>query len=132
MDRNSPTHEERQRLIRLAAAARCRLTGEVAALRHRLDIPSRIRSSLKGHPVTWLAGSLASGIAASFLFRRKPQSTKKRRSLSAILLDLTLTAARPMVKLWLGDQFKLWLARLASQAAENRLLSRTSPTSKFR
>jgi len=97
-----------------------------------LDIPARIRGSLKEHPAIWLAGSLASGIATSFLFRRKPQATKKHRSLSATLFGLTLTAARPLVKLWLGDQMKLWLTRLANQALENRLISRISPASKSR
>jgi len=132
MDRYPHTNQEIERLIRDAAAARGCLTGEVIALRRRLDIPARIRSSLKNHPATWLAASLASGFAARFVMRRKPQGAKKHRSLPAVLLGLTLTAARPMVKIWLANQAELWLARLANPAPVSYLDSRPSPPSKFR
>jgi len=132
MDRNPPTNQEVQRLIQLGASARWCLTGEVVALRRRLDIPARIRGSLKNHPGIWLAASLASGIATSILLRRNPRATNKRRSLPGTLLGLTLTAARPMVKIWLGNQVNLWLARMVSPTPENRLISRPSPISKFR
>ena len=80
----------------------------------------------------WLAVSLVSGLATSVIFRRKPHGTTQRRSLPAVLLGLTLTAARPAIKLWLGHQTKLWLARLVSQVLENHLVARPSPPSKFR
>jgi hypothetical protein len=127
MDRKIPQSPEIRRLIRLSADARCCLTGEVAVLRRRLDIPSRIRGSLMDHPAAWLFGSLASGIVASLVFRRKPPSAKKHRSFRGSLLALTLTAARPLASIWLRDQLKHWVA--AYQPA-SRLIARPAPTSK--
>ena len=132
MDRNPPTNEKIQKLIELGAAARRCLTGEAMALRRKLDLPARLRDSLKEHPAGWLTGSLAAGLAASFLFRHKPRGQKKRRSLPATLLGLTLTAARPMLKIWLGNQLKLRLAGLVNPMPDSRLISRPSPISKFR
>jgi hypothetical protein len=129
MDRNLPEKPEIQRLIQLSAAARSCLKREATTLRHRLDIPSRVRSSLKDHPTGWILASLASGLAASFLLRRKPPPTTKRRAIPGILLGLTLTAARPLVKIWLGDQLKHWLAGHAFTAPESRLHSLSSTTS---
>lgn len=129
MDRKLPENPEIQRLIQLSAAARSCLQGEATTLRHRLDIPSRVRSSLMDHPAGWILASLASGLAASFLLRRKPPTTTKRRAIPGILLGLTLTAARPLVKIWLADQLKHWLAGHAFPAPASRLHSLSSTTS---
>jgi hypothetical protein len=129
MDRKLPENPEIQRLIHLSAAARSCLKCETIALRHRLDIPSRVRSSLKNHPTGWILASLASGLAASFVLRRKPPTTNQRRAIPGILLGLTLTAARPLVKIWLGDQLKHWLAGPAFPAPASRLPAHSSATS---
>jgi hypothetical protein len=114
MDRNAQENPEIQRLIRLSQASRSCLGSEVAALRHRLDFPSRVRTSLKEHPSAWMFGSLASGLAASLIFRRRPPAPKKRRGISGSLLGLTLTAARPLAKIWLAGQLKHWAAGASS------------------
>lgn len=110
MDSKLPVHPEISRLIRQSEISRAYLGSEAVALRQRLDVPARIRGSLKEHPTGWLFGSLASGLAASLFFRRKPATPKKPRGFPGVLLGLTLTAARPLVKVWLADQLKLWLA----------------------
>lgn len=110
MDRKLPQSQEIERLIRLSAASRSCLSGEVTQLKLRLDVPTRIRGSLKTHPTAWLFGSLASGFAASLLFRRKPAPTgAKPRGLPLTLLGLALTAVRPFAKVWLADQVKSYL-----------------------
>lgn len=110
MDRKLPENPEIERLIRLAEAARSSLTHEAVLLKQRLDLPARIRGSLKQHPAGWLLGSLASGLAASLLFRSKPRPVeKKHRGLPLTLLGLTLTAVRPMAKVWLTNQVKNYL-----------------------
>jgi hypothetical protein len=114
MARKLPENPEIQRLIRLSQASRSCLDSEAAAFKHRLDFPSRIRNSLQQHPLAWLLGSLGSGLAASLLFRRRPAATtQKSRGISGALLGLTLTAARPLAKLWLSGQIKQWTARLS-------------------
>lgn len=130
MDRKSPAHAEVQRLIELSAAARSCLHGEVRALRRRLDVPARLRGSLQHHPATWMFGSLASGLAASLVFRRKPPTAKPSRGIPAKMLGVVWTASRPLVKIWLADQVKNWLAGQALPAPASRLLARLSPTSK--
>ena len=129
MDRKLPENPEIQRLIQLSAAARSCLKCETIALRQRLDIPSRVRGSLKDHPAGWILASLASGIVASFVLRRNPPTTTKRRAIPGILLGLTLTAARPLVKIWLGDQLKHWLAGHAFPAPASRLHSTATSNS---
>lgn len=113
MDRKLSKTQEKERLIRLAEASRSCLEGEAAVLRQRLDVPTRVRSSLKTHPTGWLLGSLAAGLAASLFFRRKrvvvEKVEKKRHSLPLTLLGLTLTAVRPFAKVWLADQVKHYM-----------------------
>lgn len=110
MDRKLSKDEELQRLTRIAAAARSHLSGEAIALKARLDVPARIRGSLKSHPTGWLVGSLVSGLAASLLFRRgSPREPKKHRSFPIAILGLILTMVRPFAKVWATDLLKGYL-----------------------
>jgi hypothetical protein len=126
MDRKPPESPEIQRLIRLGAAARSCLACEAGALRQRLNLPARLRSSLLQHPLAWCISSVASGLAASCLWRRKPPIEKKRRSLPATLLALGWTAASPLAKIWLGNQVKRWVTQHALAPPESLRSSRPS------
>lgn len=107
MDRKLQQTQELERLIRLGEAARSSLEVEAISLKQRFDVPARLKDSLKSHPTGWLVGSLASGLAASMLFsRRPPAREKKSRSLPLTLLGLSLTAVRPIARVWLTDQVK--------------------------
>ena len=111
MDRKLQQTQEIERLIRLSGAARSNLDSAAISLKERFDIPSRLRDSLRHHPTGWLLGSLASGLAASLIFSRKPAAPeKKRRSLPLALLGLSLTAVRPLAKVWLTDQVKQYFS----------------------
>lgn len=129
MDRKLPENPEILRLIELAEQSRALLDAEASRLRERLDVPSRLRQSLKQSPSSWLFGSMATGLAASFLLRRKPASEKRRRGIPATLLGLTLTAAKPLARVWLTDQLKHWVS--GSQPASSRSVrySSTNPHS---
>jgi len=129
MDRKLPAIPEIQRLIQLSAAARSCLSREATVLRSRVDLAARLRSSLNHHPLTWCFSSLASGLAASFMWRRKIPLEKKRRAIPATLLGLTLSAARPLVNAWLGKQLKHWLARQTFSPPSGRRNCRATPTS---
>ncbi len=127
MDRKLSKNPEIERLIRLGESARSCLESEVASLRKQLDFPARIRDSLKSHPTGWLLGSLGSGLAASLLFRRKPAAAPaatRRRGLPATLLGLSLTAARPLLKVWLTNQVTGYLAGRSGAAPANRRVER--------
>jgi len=97
-------------LIRSGDVARSVLTGEVASLKAKLDVPSRVRNSLRGHPSVWLLGSAAAGLVASMLFRRKSAPVvKKSRGLPWKIIALLLTVVRPMAKVWLTGHVRNYL-----------------------
>ncbi len=126
MARKSPESPEILKLISLGGQSREFLGAELLDLRRKLDVPARVRDSLRQSPTTWLFGSAATGLAASFIFRRRPSPPRaKRRGIPATLLGLTLTAARPLAKVWLADQAKRWLA--ASPAAPPASIGKTIP-----
>ncbi|MEO5713357.1 MAG: hypothetical protein ABIT37_07695 [Luteolibacter sp.] len=108
-------------MIRLSEAARSCLGDEALAVRQRFDVPARLRASLRKHPTGWLMGSLASGLAASLLFFRGGKTAKpeKRRGLPTVLLGLTLTAVRPLAKVWLTNQVKHHLVGRFSSTSSN-------------
>lgn len=131
MDRKIAEKSEVERLIQLSAAARSRLTHDATALREKLDVPTRIRHSLQEKPGIWVTGSIVSGLAASMLFRhKKSAATEKSRGITSTLLGLTLTAARPMLKIWLGDALRRWLThRMTATLVSNPTVSQPSHTS---
>jgi hypothetical protein len=111
MDRKLQQTQEIERLVRLGEAARTRLDIAAVSIRQRYDVPARLKDSLKRHPTGWLAGSLFCGLAASMLLNRKPPAReKKNRGLPLTLLGLSLTAVRPIAKVWLTDQVKQYFS----------------------
>jgi hypothetical protein len=131
MDRKLRQNPEIEQLIRLSESARCSLGHEMNTLKHRLDVPARIRDSLKNHPAGWLVGSLASGLTASMVFRRKPAPEKKsHRGLPLTLLGITFSAVRPLAKVWLTNQLKQYLARTQAGSPVRSKSSNNSPSPK--
>jgi len=125
MDRKLSEKAEIEQLIRLSGAARACLGTEAAILRKRLDFPNRVRASLAAHPSTWLAGSLAAGLLTSLMFRRRPRraAPPARRGAIPGLLGLTLTAAKPLAKIWFANQLKNWMTRPAHPSPAPRPLA---------
>lgn len=106
-----PISREIQRLIDTSAAARTTLGSEIHTLKHKLDVPSRVKDSLRSHPTGWLGGSLVAGMAGSLLFRRKSKREKpvKKKGFWGFLLGLAIAGARPFVKVWLTGQLKNYI-----------------------
>ena len=102
--------EKIQRLIRTSEQARAVLGSEIRAAKHRLDVPSRVKDSLRSHPTGWLGGSAVAGLAASLLFRRKPKVEKvKKKGLIGLVLTLLLAAARPLIQAWATGKVRDYL-----------------------
>lgn len=127
MDRKLPEKAEIERLIRLSESARTCLDSEAARIKQRFDIPARIRASLGAHPASWMFGSLASGLAASMFFssRRKAAVKTNHRGIAGMLLGLTLTAVRPLAKVWLSDQVGRWLRQSSANPPAASHLSKS-------
>lgn len=130
MDPKSLHQSEIERLIRVSAESRAHLTLASQRLRDHLNVPAKLRDSLRRHPSSWLVGSLASGFVASLLFgrprvRRGQPSTqgsiqvepKRPKSLPAVAAGLALSAARPLATRWLAQQAERFLAKGISQAS---------------
>ena len=112
MDATSQNAEV-ERLIQRAAASRAALSDHFVTLRHRADIPARIKENIKSHRALWFGGSALVGIATTSLvrnalgiFRRKPPITaactapihQKRKGLTGMALTLALALAKPAIK----------------------------------
>ena len=111
MARELPVPEEIQRLIRSSETARSVLGSEIRDLKHRLDVPARVRSSLKSNPTTWIGGSVVAGLAGSLLFRRKAKREKpvKKKGLLGALITLAIAGLRPFIKVWIANQLKSYI-----------------------
>ncbi|MFT3991787.1 MAG: hypothetical protein QM680_10310 [Luteolibacter sp.] len=112
MDRNAQQKPDLQQLIQLAAASRAQLQQDLAHLRQKLDVPTRVKTSLKEKPLNWLVGSIGTGFVTSLLLRKKAPKpgyfvkSAKRRSFSLTLLGLAFTVAQPIAKIWLTNRIK--------------------------
>ncbi|KAB2641322.1 MAG: hypothetical protein DVB25_02130 [Verrucomicrobia bacterium] len=106
-----------EHLIRLSAASRGQLSHQAAILRQRFDVPGRLLQSLRGHPLAWLGGGLASTFGATLLLRRCPTTPKRRRGWRGMLGSLALSAARPVIKNWLIAQVQQFVLTQLQPAA---------------
>lgn len=112
MDATSQNAEV-ERLIQRAAASRSALSGHIGTLRHRADIPARLKENIQTHRALWFGGSALVGLAATSvlrnalgIFRKKTPVTSanaipaqhKRKGLTGMALTLALTLAKPAIK----------------------------------
>lgn len=101
-----------QELSNQAQSARIVIHGEVQHLRHQLNLPLRIRSSIQSNPKPWLFGSIGAGILTTLglkkLFKTPSFSPSpvenKPKGLTSIVLGFAFAAARPFLKSWLSNQ----------------------------
>lgn len=122
MDRELSRQQEIERLIRSSENARRFIRSEVHSLKAKLDVPARVRGSLKGNPFGWLFGSAASGLVASLLFRRKSARSvgKKSTPRPFRFLALILTLVRPMAKVWFTGQVRNYLSGAVTRLPATR------------
>jgi len=57
-------------LLARVSSTREVLAGDLEGLGRAFDVPSRIRSSFRLHPIAWVGGAVAVGVAAAMLFRK--------------------------------------------------------------
>ncbi|MGA0899910.1 MAG: hypothetical protein ACO3SO_05860 [Luteolibacter sp.] len=107
MAAKSTKRPEIEELIRLSQEARVDLGSRVAGIRKSLDVPTRVFGSMRSHPKIWLFASVAAGVGTSMLLGKLPgRGKKKGSSIKKKAIALTLTAARPIVKIWLANKLK--------------------------
>lgn len=96
MARNTQAPEV-ERLIARLEQSREQVRRHADGLRECLDVPGRLRKSLRSHPVAWFGGSLGAGMIASRLLRR-PRARKARRGWFGPLLGAAFTLSRPLLQ----------------------------------
>lgn len=96
------------------AASRAALGHDLGVLRHRLDVPARVKDSILSKPLLWFGGSLATGLLASMILRRpRPviREAKASKSLWKLALGGAFALARPTLQTWalreLGKRFAI-------------------------
>jgi hypothetical protein len=97
--------QELAELIRRSEIARVQIGQAHLELKRKLEVPLRIRDSLKSSPLKWLGGSLGLGFVGSFLFksRRKesiPMPEIKPRGFISGLLMMIFTLVKPSIKVY--------------------------------
>ena len=113
--------EQRQNLEVLSAriaASRVAVAGELAALRHRLDVPARVKESVLSKPLPWLGGSLGAGFVASIFLKRRRRSSRAekvekvaKKAWWSVLLGGAFTLARPALQNWALREFQARFAQ---------------------
>lgn len=119
MAKTTKTTVKISELIAQSEAARLQLGKSHAEFKCKLDLPTRLRESVKAEPTKWIGGSAAVGLVGSFLLRRKKKpkqlarrakKVKKQKSLPLAALGMVFTAMKPAAKIYatklLKDYFK--------------------------
>ena len=104
------SERQTEALISRLAASRSTLGHDLSILRHRLDVPARVKESVMSKPVAWFGGSLGVGLVASLLLKgrkSKPKPEKVvRRSLWSLALGGVFTLARPALQAWATNELR--------------------------
>lgn len=88
---------EVEALILRLEASRSGLGKRMVELRQRVDVPSRIRGSVRGKPWLWFGGSVAAGYVASRILRR-PKRAARRNRWFGLMTTAAFALLKPMLK----------------------------------
>ena len=126
MAQSSKTKTHVAELIYRSELARAKLSSSHAELKHKLDVPARIKESFLSTPVKWMGGFLLAGLAANFIFRSKKhkptlmpveRKMQKSRGLISSLLFLCFSMLKPVAKMYALKIFKSYLGNRFEQGA---------------
>jgi hypothetical protein len=125
--------DRKAELIARLARARQQLDSSGRNVRRAMDVPARIRSSLRSHPAIWLGGGLLAGVVISQLLRRprtRTTSAGKEKSRKGALPKAgaagLLVAGGKIAFDILRPLLVKWLVRRAAPLAENLMARYTS------
>lgn len=131
MAKPTETSSELAALIRRGDAARFQLGQAHQRFKQKLDIPLRIRDSIKSSPMKWLAGSLAGGLMGSLLFRSGKSAKdrgKKNRGWIVSLLLMSFNLAKPALKIYGAKLLQDYLQHQFARRNASRDVAPRSPS----
>ena len=120
MARKSQKAIDLAELVRKSEAARLKLGEAHRDLRQKLDVPARVKDSIKSQPQKWLGASLVAGFAGSFLIKMKKGKAKRKVSAGGKLKSLFPTPISVVLKL-LKPAVKIYLAKVIRDYVENQI-----------
>lgn len=98
-------------------------------LRQRVNAPAKALRSLREHPLRWMGGAVATGLATTLLLRPRRSPARKSKRAAGLLFSLVLSAAKPVLKSWLTNQFKQRLITQLTRLAKPHPLPDNPETS---
>ena len=118
---------DKEKLASELAAARGRMSGYIAALRHDLDLGARLKSGVAKNPAAWFAGAAVIGLLLSRIpptrrkvvvkgpmFRGKQTEKAGKAAVLLTVLKFGLDFAKPALTAWVKQRFFSDRARAAS------------------
>lgn len=115
---------EKSELLARVSSTRTALVGDLSGLGHALDVPSRLRSSFRLHPLAWVGGAVGVGVVVAALFRKGGKSggfSQWRPMLLGTLGFLgnrALTLSMPALGEILETEVNRWLGRRRPSGSE--------------
>jgi len=114
MARRSKKPDQLETLTRQLESSRVEIGHAAVTLRGRLDLPTRIRQSVRRNPVRWFGVSAIAGLLASLGLRRlrhRPRRIESRTAPASRRGIIGITAAtftllRPLLQKWLLHQMR--------------------------
>lgn len=111
-------------LVAELAASRSQISGYVSALRHDLDVGSRIRRGVSHNPAAWFGGAAVIGLLLSRVvagrrkvvvkgpsFHRKEAQSSGRAALFLSALQIGMDFAKPALVSWVKSRFSDYATR---------------------
>ena len=123
---------DKNALLARIASTRTTLGEDFEGIAHALDVPSRLRSSFRLHPVAWVAGAVGVGVLVATLFRRGGNGSGRSQWRPLLLGTLgflgnrALTLSLPALGGLLEAELNRWLVRRRPAADETPHEARVS------
>lgn len=116
MAKSTQQKKEFGELIRRSEAARLQIGLAHSRFKRRLDLPSRIKDSIKSEPGKWLGISAVVGFVGSVLLKSKKTPPiekagpfRKKRRFSLAMVALLVRLAKPAAKIYATKLIKDYL-----------------------
>lgn len=84
-------------LIERIERSRGHLGGHLLEVRRAVDVPGRIKHSIRSKPFAWFGGSMGAGVLLSRLLRR-PRKAAKRTGWMGLMLTGTFALLKPILR----------------------------------
>lgn len=90
--------EHRNSIVGAKLLLNDQIASRKSAIKEKLNVPKKIKQSIKEQSTKWLVGALASGTVLAFLGRGRSKRKKEIAKKRSILLTLLIALCKPFIK----------------------------------